>query len=136
VPAKGSLDLFGMEVDDLMTLTKRGVTVSEDDIILAPGQIVPPPGELSKRTSPSCVSRPLAVRAPFRADVPIHAEKLHDLIARAEYSRIVVSAQQSYTRCFLHLLDDRQKVLFPIDDFVHPFIAANKVKDVFGIHTR
>jgi hypothetical protein len=43
VPAKGLLDLFGLEVDDLMTLTKRGVTVSEDDIILEPGQIVPPP---------------------------------------------------------------------------------------------
>lgn len=43
VPAKGLLDLFGLEVDDLMTLTKRGVTVSDDDIILDPGQIIPPP---------------------------------------------------------------------------------------------
>jgi hypothetical protein len=43
VPAKGLLDLFGLKVEDLMTLTKRGVTVSDDDIILDPGQIVPPP---------------------------------------------------------------------------------------------
>ena len=43
VPAKGLLELFGLEVDDLMTLTKRGVTVSADDIILDPGQILPPP---------------------------------------------------------------------------------------------
>jgi hypothetical protein len=43
VPAKGLLELFGLKVEDLMTLTKRGVTVSDDDIILDPGQIVPPP---------------------------------------------------------------------------------------------
>jgi hypothetical protein len=43
VPAKGLLNLFGLKVEDLMTLTKRGVTVSDDDIILDPGQLVPPP---------------------------------------------------------------------------------------------
>ncbi len=43
VPAKGLLELFGLKVEDLMTLTKRGVTVSDDDIILDPGQIIPPP---------------------------------------------------------------------------------------------
>jgi hypothetical protein len=53
VPAKGLLELFGLEIDDLMTLTKRGVTISEDDIILDPGQIVPPPefrGRLTRVT--------------------------------------------------------------------------------------
>jgi hypothetical protein len=51
VPAKGLLSLFGLEVDDLMKLTKDGVTVSDNDIILDPGQIVPPPrirGRLTK----------------------------------------------------------------------------------------
>jgi hypothetical protein len=43
VPAKGLLELFGLKVEDLMTLTRRGVTVSDDDIILDPSQIVPPP---------------------------------------------------------------------------------------------
>jgi hypothetical protein len=43
VPAKGLLELFGLQVEDVMKLTKRGVTVSDDDIILEPGQIIPPP---------------------------------------------------------------------------------------------
>ena len=51
VPAKGLLSLFGLQVADLMKLTKDGVTVSENDIILDPGRIVPPPqirGKLTK----------------------------------------------------------------------------------------
>jgi len=50
VPAKGLLELFGLKVEDLMTLTKRGVTVSDDDIILDPGQIVPPPAMRGRLT--------------------------------------------------------------------------------------
>lgn len=51
VPAKGLLSLFGLQVEDLMKLTKDGVTVSDNDIILDPRQIVPPPrirGRLTK----------------------------------------------------------------------------------------
>lgn len=51
VPAKGLLELFGLQVEDVMKLTKEGVTVSDNDIILDPGQIVPPPrirGRLTK----------------------------------------------------------------------------------------
>jgi hypothetical protein len=44
VPAKGLLNLFGLELDDLISLkNRRGIEISDNDILLAPGQILPPP---------------------------------------------------------------------------------------------
>lgn len=44
VPAKGLLELFGLKLDDLVDLkNRRGVDVSANDILIAPGQILPPP---------------------------------------------------------------------------------------------
>jgi len=52
VPAKGLLDLFGLELDDVMNLKKRrGVEVEDNDIVIAAGQVLPPPeivGRLTK----------------------------------------------------------------------------------------
>jgi len=52
VPAKGLLDLFGLELDDVMDIKKRrGVEVDENDIVIAAGQVLPPPeivGRLTK----------------------------------------------------------------------------------------
>jgi hypothetical protein len=44
VPTKGLLGLFGLKLDDVLDIKKRrGVDVQDDDIVLAPGQILPPP---------------------------------------------------------------------------------------------
>ena len=44
VPAKGLMDLFGLELDSLVSLKeRRGVTIEDNDILIAPGQILPPP---------------------------------------------------------------------------------------------
>jgi hypothetical protein len=44
VPAKGLLNLFGLEVDDVMDIKKRrGVDVQENDILIAAGEVLPPP---------------------------------------------------------------------------------------------
>lgn len=52
VPAKGLLGLFGLELDDVMDIKKRrGVDVQDNDIIIAAGQVLPPPeiaGRLAK----------------------------------------------------------------------------------------
>lgn len=52
VPAKGLLDLFGLKLDNVMDIKKRrGVEVQDNDIIIAAGQILPPPeiiGRLAK----------------------------------------------------------------------------------------
>jgi hypothetical protein len=52
VPAKGLLELFGLKLDDVMAIRKRrGVEVQDNDIIIAAGQVLPPPeivGRLSK----------------------------------------------------------------------------------------
>jgi hypothetical protein len=44
VPAKGLMELFGVEVADLLnTKNTRGVRVQDDDFILYPDKILPPP---------------------------------------------------------------------------------------------
>lgn len=44
VPATGLLDLFHLELDDLVSIEKRrGIRIEGDDILLTPGQVLPPP---------------------------------------------------------------------------------------------
>jgi hypothetical protein len=44
VPAKGLLKFFGLELDDLVNLKeRRGVEVQENDILISPDQVLPPP---------------------------------------------------------------------------------------------
>jgi hypothetical protein len=44
IPATGLLDLFGLKLDDLVQLeARRGVEIKDDDVILAPGRVLPPP---------------------------------------------------------------------------------------------
>lgn len=44
IPAKGLLDLFGLKLDDLVSLkNQRGIAIDGDDILIAPGQALPPP---------------------------------------------------------------------------------------------
>ena len=52
VPAKGLLSLFGLSLEDLADLERRrGLSASDNDIMIAVGQVLPPPeitGRLSK----------------------------------------------------------------------------------------
>jgi hypothetical protein len=51
VPAKGLLELFGLKLDDVVDIKKRrGVEVQDNDIVLAAGQILPPPEIAGKLT--------------------------------------------------------------------------------------
>ncbi len=44
IPAKGLLDLFGLALDDVVGMKeRRGLEVQENDIVIAPGQVLPPP---------------------------------------------------------------------------------------------
>jgi hypothetical protein len=44
VPVKGMLDLFGVELDNLMKAPgQRGIQIDGDDILLTPTEILPPP---------------------------------------------------------------------------------------------
>jgi len=44
IPTKGLLDLFGIELADLVKLkAQRGVEILDNDIVLAPGRLLPPP---------------------------------------------------------------------------------------------
>jgi hypothetical protein len=44
LPVKGLMDLFGLDIADLIKTGKvRGVQVEKDDLILDPGEILPPP---------------------------------------------------------------------------------------------
>jgi hypothetical protein len=51
VPAKGLLDLFGLELDDVMDIKKRrGVDVQDNDIVISAGQVLPPPEIVGRLT--------------------------------------------------------------------------------------
>jgi hypothetical protein len=51
VPTKGLLELFGLKLDDVVDIKKRrGVEVQDNDIVLAAGQILPPPEIVGKLT--------------------------------------------------------------------------------------
>jgi hypothetical protein len=44
VPAKSLMSLFGLQLDDVVSLkNRRGIEIDGNDVILSPGQIVPPP---------------------------------------------------------------------------------------------
>ncbi|HXT68671.1 MAG TPA: hypothetical protein VN700_02890 [Vicinamibacterales bacterium] len=44
VPAKSLMELFGLELDNVVNLkNRRGIEIDGNDVILSPGQIVPPP---------------------------------------------------------------------------------------------
>lgn len=44
VPAKSLIHLFGLELEDLVSLkNRRGIEIDGDDVILSPGQVLPPP---------------------------------------------------------------------------------------------
>jgi hypothetical protein len=44
VPAKSLMELFGLKLDDVLSLkNRRGIELDNNDVILSPGLIVPPP---------------------------------------------------------------------------------------------
>ena len=43
VPVTGLMDLFGLTIEDVADLNRRGVEVVKNDIVIAPGQVLPPP---------------------------------------------------------------------------------------------
>ena len=52
LPVKGLMDLFGIDIADLIKSGKvRGVQVEKDDLILDPGEILPPPKISGKITA-------------------------------------------------------------------------------------
>jgi hypothetical protein len=52
LPVKGLMDLFGLDIADLIKTGKvRGVQVDKDDLILDPGEILPPPRIAGKVTA-------------------------------------------------------------------------------------
>jgi hypothetical protein len=52
IPAKGLLKLFGLELDDVMNLKqRRGMDVEDNDIVISPGQVLPPPEMRGRLTS-------------------------------------------------------------------------------------
>jgi len=51
VPAKGLLELFGLKLEDVLDIKKRrGVDVQDNDIVMAPGQVLPPPEIVGRLT--------------------------------------------------------------------------------------
>ncbi len=78
VPAKGLLKVFGLRADDLVDLhRRRGIEMAGNDVVLTPGEIVPPPeirgrlaraamqgNRLSLRYAPADGRTPAALQPP------------------------------------------------------------------------
>jgi hypothetical protein len=63
IPAKGLLDLFGLELDDVMDIkNRRGVDVHDDDILISAGRVLPPPEIVGRLTRVSVEGRRLVQR--------------------------------------------------------------------------
>ena len=51
VPARKLMDLFGLQLDEVVSLKqRRGIEIEDNDVVIAPGQVLPPP-ELQGRLS-------------------------------------------------------------------------------------
>ncbi len=79
MPAKGLLELFGLKLDDVVDIKKRrGVDVQDNDIVLAAGQILPPPeivgqidaGRRAGQSIDADVRRSWSDRRPARLTLP------------------------------------------------------------------
>ena len=79
IPAKGLLGLFGLELDDLVKLkNSRGIEVQENDIVIDPGEILPPPEMRGRDRQDRAARRSTVpdVRQPRRqARGPAHAPR-------------------------------------------------------------
>lgn len=68
VPATGLLEVFGLELDDLVALERRrDVAIADNDIVIAPGEALPPP-EIRGRLSRVTLVGPRLVQTFGRAD--------------------------------------------------------------------
>jgi hypothetical protein len=57
IPAKGLLEVFGLKMEDVLDLkARRGVDVQDNDIVIAAGQVLPPP-EIAGRLTRAVVQR-------------------------------------------------------------------------------
>jgi len=44
IPAKGLLEFFGLKLDDMMNVkARKGIEIQDNDIVIAAGQVLPPP---------------------------------------------------------------------------------------------
>jgi len=51
IPAMKLMDLFGLQLDEVVSLKqRRGIEIEDNDVVIAPGQVLPPP-ELQGRLS-------------------------------------------------------------------------------------
>lgn len=51
IPARKLMDLFGLQLDEVVSLKqRRGIEIEDNDVVIAPGQVLPPP-ELQGRLS-------------------------------------------------------------------------------------
>jgi hypothetical protein len=75
VPAKGLMQIFGLELADVVDLkNRRDVAIDGDDVVIAPGQALPPPEIRGHLTSAAIRAGGLVItfRAPGGGQQPSH----------------------------------------------------------------
>lgn len=76
IPTTGLLALFGLKVDDLVHLKDtRGVEIDDNDVLITPGQVVPPP-QIQGRLASATIRGNRLVQT-FARDPELSAAPLH-----------------------------------------------------------
>lgn len=114
IPATGLLDLFGLKLDDLVQLeARRGVEVKDDDVILAPGRVLPPPRIDGHLTRAEIVGAEL--RQTFGGAKPVAALNPRNRLARhyIYFSGAVIRfGKLTMTGSDLQLIDNDERDAF------------------------
>ena len=83
IPVKGMLDLFGVDLDNLMKMPgQRGIQVEGDDILLSPAEILPPPATQGRLKSVRIIGDRLEMEMIGDARPPARPATLPDPAAR------------------------------------------------------
>jgi hypothetical protein len=83
IPVKGMLDVFGVDLDNLMKMPgQRGIQVEGDDILLSPAEILPPPATQGRVSAVRIVGDRLELSMVGDAKPPARPSTLPDPSAR------------------------------------------------------
>jgi hypothetical protein len=141
IPTTGLLALFGLKVDDLVHLKNtRGVEINDNDVLISPGLVVPPP-EIDGRLASVSVRGDRLVQT-FARDPELSAAPLHPTDSTPNYiyfsGAVLRFGKLTMTGADLQLVDENPKTpfdFFPREYFKQLVAGYSKTTKAGGLVT-